>query len=84
MLKGSDFIALVRITDRPGNVLAAPGQSCEKVPAVSLESLERRGRIKKVERPVFRRKPVEAVVVPVSVPEIPTPEPPPDVPGKEQ
>lgn len=51
MLKGSDYVAVVRITDAPGNVLAAPGQTCERVPSVNLESLVRRGRIKKVARP---------------------------------
>ena len=58
MLKGSDYVAVVRITDAPGNVLAAPGQTCERVPSVNLESLARRGRIKRVERPAVMAPPM--------------------------
>lgn len=46
-LNGADFVALVRLTDKPGNVLALPGKSCAKVPAASLGWLERKGKIRR-------------------------------------
>jgi hypothetical protein len=52
---GADFVAVVRLTNKAGAVLAAPGDTCERVPAASLEWLERDGLIKRAERP--RRKP---------------------------
>lgn len=36
---GANFTALVRLTNKRGEVLARPGQTCEKVPASSLEWL---------------------------------------------
>ncbi len=46
-LSGADFVAIVRISNRENETLAAVGQTCERVPANALESLERRGRIKR-------------------------------------
>ncbi len=35
-MTGADYVALVRLTDLPGNVLAMPGERCDKVPESSL------------------------------------------------
>jgi hypothetical protein len=48
-LKGADFIAVVRLTNAKGIVLAAVGKSCEKVPESSLGWLERDGLIRRQE-----------------------------------
>ena len=32
-LKGEDFVARVRLSDPADNTLAAPGETCERVPA---------------------------------------------------
>ena len=47
-LKGADFVAVVAIYDKPGRVLAALGETCERVPQASLgwlavDGLIRRG-----------------------------------------
>lgn len=52
MLNGRDYVAVVRITNRSGDVLAAVGHTCERVPRDVLESLERRGKIRRSPRPV--------------------------------
>lgn len=44
-MKGADYVAVVRITDRAGKVTAAPGASCEHVPAESLSWLLEAGAI---------------------------------------
>ena len=46
-MSGHDFEALVRLTAKDGSVLALPGDSCEKVPEVSLGWLAAKGSIKK-------------------------------------
>ena len=46
-LKGADFVALKRLTDKPGNVLAAVGETCERVPAESLGWLLEKGAIQR-------------------------------------
>jgi hypothetical protein len=48
---GSDFVANERLTNKAGAVLAAPGETCERVPAASLGWLESGGLIRRVERP---------------------------------
>lgn len=45
--EGSAYRAKVRLTDKAGNVLAAPGESCSKVPSVSLEWLLEQGLIER-------------------------------------
>lgn len=45
-MKGSEYVAVVRLTDRAGAVLAAAGETCERVPATSLDGLLRNGDIK--------------------------------------
>jgi len=44
-MKGSDFVAVEKLSDRFGAVLAAPGASCDKVPESSLGWLLRDGLI---------------------------------------
>lgn len=45
MANGKDFIAVARIYDKSGALLAAAGEPCDKVPAKSLDWLVRLGRI---------------------------------------
>lgn len=45
-MKGADYVAVVRLTDRFGKVLAAPGKSCDRVPDASLDWLLRDGLIR--------------------------------------
>jgi len=47
-LRGSDFVALVWITDAQGNVLATVGQTCERVPIYLLTIFEGRGKIRRI------------------------------------
>ncbi len=46
----SDFVAVVRISNRDDETLAAPGETCERVPPHLLELFEQRGNIKRVEK----------------------------------
>lgn len=45
----ADFVAVVRLTNRAGDVLAAAGASCERVPADSLGWLLEQGLIRRAE-----------------------------------
>ncbi len=47
-LEGADFVAIVRISSRDDETLAAPGQTCERVPAHLLALFEQRGNIKRI------------------------------------
>ncbi len=44
-LKGEDFIALRRLSDRADNTLAVEGETCDRVPVVSLAPLLNSGQI---------------------------------------
>lgn len=44
-MTGADYIARVRLTTKAGDVLAMPGETCERVPASSLPWLLAGGRI---------------------------------------
>ena len=46
-LKGADYIATRRLSDIDDNTLADIGDTCERVPAVSMASLVKQGWIKK-------------------------------------
>lgn len=35
-MNGADYIATVRLSDKGDDTLAAPGESCDRVPAASL------------------------------------------------
>lgn len=48
-MKGSDFVAVRRLTNKAGEVLAAVGATCERVPEASLAALEARGAIRRAE-----------------------------------
>ncbi len=48
---GADFVAVVRISNRDDETLAAPGETCERVPPHLLALFEQRGNIKRAERP---------------------------------
>jgi len=48
-MKGADYIAINRITNRAGMVLAATGETCERVPADALGWLLEGGDICKAE-----------------------------------
>jgi len=48
-MKGTDFVAVVRLTNKAGEVLAAAGSACDSVPEASLEWLERDGLIRRAE-----------------------------------
>lgn len=50
-MKGSDYVAVRRLTNREGEVLAMPGATCERVPESSLSWLLDRGWIKAGEVP---------------------------------
>ena len=52
-MNGKDFIALRRLSDKDDNTLADVGETCERVPAVSLPSLLANG--SKIE-PVLKKK----------------------------
>lgn len=54
-MKGSDFVAVERLTNKAGEVLAAAGESCDRVPAESLGWLLRDGLIRPKEEPGPRR-----------------------------
>jgi hypothetical protein len=58
-LNGADFVAVVRITNKPGDVLAAIGESCAKVPEKSLGWLEKSGRIRRREKPAAKPEGVD-------------------------
>lgn len=47
-MSGGDFVAVVRLSTKANVTLALPGETCERVPAASLEWLERGGRICRV------------------------------------
>ncbi len=49
-LRGSDFIANTRLTDLAGAVLAAVGDTCERVPVSSLDWLEEQGLVRRAKR----------------------------------
>ena len=49
-LTGADYVAVKRLTDKPGNVLAAVGERCDRVPAASLGWLEAKGAIQRIPR----------------------------------
>lgn len=49
-LSGADYVALVRISTKENETLAAVGQTCERVPAHLLELFEQRGKIKRAPR----------------------------------
>ena len=44
--KSSEYVAVDRITDTPGDVLAMPGDTCDSVPQVDLAWLLEYGHIK--------------------------------------
>jgi len=46
MLKGADYIATTRLTNRAGQVLAATGETCERVDPNSLAACLANGDIK--------------------------------------
>ncbi|HXG56677.1 MAG TPA: hypothetical protein VNJ03_14970 [Vicinamibacterales bacterium] len=52
-MKGSDYVARVRLSDAENKTLALPGKTCEKVPESSLPWLLKQ---KMVERIKDRRK----------------------------
>lgn len=53
-MTGTNFVAVRRLTDKEGNVLAEPGQECDRVPEESLGWLLNSGWIKAAEKPVSR------------------------------
>lgn len=46
---GAAYVALTRLTLKDGTVVAAIGETCERVPEVSIVSLAARGKIRRVE-----------------------------------
>lgn len=44
-MNGTDYIAAAQLTDKSGDVLAAPGEACDRVPATSLPWLLEQGYI---------------------------------------
>jgi len=46
-MSGADFVAVVRLSDKANKTLAQPGETCARVPASSLEWLERSGKIRR-------------------------------------
>ena len=46
-MNGSDYVAVVRLTNKAGQVLAMPGETCERVPVTSLAQLAINGDIQK-------------------------------------
>lgn len=43
---GADLVAVVELSDKPGNVLARVGETCERVPAASLVWLFEQGLVR--------------------------------------
>jgi hypothetical protein len=52
MSAGADFVAVIRLTNKAGEVLAMPGETCERVPEVSLAWNEAKGRIRRADKTV--------------------------------
>jgi len=61
---GKDYVAKVRLSDREDRTLAAIGETCERVPAESLEWLIADGHVEPV--PVPQASPIAAPVAPVA------------------
>jgi hypothetical protein len=45
-MRGSEYVAVVDLTDRKGDVLAPAGATCERVPASSLVWLKEQGHVR--------------------------------------
>ena len=60
-MKGADYVALVVLHDKFGKVIAAPGETCDRVPDESLGWLEEGGYIKRPDKTAAapRRKPTK-------------------------
>lgn len=54
-MKGADFVAVRRISNKKNETLAAVGATCERVPVEALPGLEARGAIARVTKAAPKR-----------------------------